>query len=366
MIQIDCKAQLVVVDSSGRETSLTDVVPLLALVGETGSIAQAAAQKGLSYRHAWGILRALEERLGGALIAKERGKGSALSELGQAVVRAQRLCAERLDGNMQALASEVASDLNRRLGQRRGAVRIQASHGYAVAALVTALVARDPASVDIKYRDGAEAVTALACGECDLAGFHLPRGVFREKCASVYRRWLDPQRHVLIHLTQRKQGLFLPKGNPKGIRGLNDVARDDVRFVNRQPGSGTRMLLDLALRSIGIDPEGINGYASAELTHSAIAAFVASGMADLGFGVEPAAHHFGLDFIPIVDEDYYFACEREPLASLSLAPVVQTLRSEAFRATVARLAGYDPAHCGTIVDVASGLRGAVVPDGIPH
>jgi molybdate transport repressor ModE-like protein len=362
MIQIDCKAQLLVVDSAGREASLTDVVPLLALVGETGSIAQAAAQKGLSYRHAWGMLRAIEEHLGGALIAKERGKGSALSELGQAVVRAQRLCAERLDGNMQALASEVASELNRRLGQHGGAVRIQASHGYAVAALVTALVARDAASVDIKYRDSAEAVTALARGECDLAGFHLPRGAFRETCATVYRRWLDPQRHVLIHLTQRKQGLFLPKGNPKGIRGLNDLARDDVRFVNRQPGSGTRMLLDLALRSIGIDPERINGYASAELTHSAIAAFVASGMADLGFGVEPAAHHFGLDFIPIVDEDYYFACERVPLASAPLAPVVQMLQSDAFRATVAHLAGYDPAHCGTIVDVASGLRGAAAPE----
>ena len=72
-----------------------------------------------------------------------------------------------------------------------------------------------------------------------------------------------------------------------------------MRFVNRQPGSGTRMLLDLSLRSIGVDPDQINGYATTELTHSAIAAFVASGMADLGFGVQPAAQHFALDFIPV-------------------------------------------------------------------
>jgi molybdate transport repressor ModE-like protein len=359
MIKIKCKAQLVVRDQDGREVSLTDVVPLLALVDATGSIAQAAERKGLSYRHAWGLLRAIEERLGGALIAKERGKGSVLSELGRAVMRAQLLCGERLDGNMQALASEVASELNRCLAQHAGAVRIHASHGYAVAELVTALVARDAVSVDIKYRESAEAVTALARGECDLAGFHLPLGEFRETCADIYRRWLDPQRHVLIHLARRRQGLFLPKGNPKGIRGLNDLARDDVRFVNRQPGSGTRMLLDLALRNIGVDPDHINGYASTELTHSAIAAFVASGMADLGFGVEPAAHHFGLDFIPIVDEDYYFACERGRLADAPLASVAQMLRSDMFRERVARLEGYDSADCGTLVDVASGLRGSV-------
>ncbi|TGP39342.1 LysR family transcriptional regulator, partial [bacterium M00.F.Ca.ET.230.01.1.1] len=91
---------------------------------ESGSIAQAATLKGLSYRHAWGLLRSIEERLGGPLIAKERGRGSVLSELGQAVLRAQRLCGERLDGNMQALASEVASDLNRWLAPPVDHVRI--------------------------------------------------------------------------------------------------------------------------------------------------------------------------------------------------------------------------------------------------
>ncbi len=231
-----------------------------------------------------GVATAFESRLGGELISKERGKGSALSDLGHAVVRAQRLCAERLDGPMQMLANEIAEELNRHLG-RSIAVRIHASHGYAVASLVTELETRGVASVDIKYRESAEAVASLARGECDLAGFHLPCGAFRELCADIYRRWLDPRRHVLIHLTRRKQGLFLQKGNPKGMQGLADLARNDVRFVNRQPGSGTRMLIDLELRRAGVDPEHINGYASTELTHTAIAAFVASGMADVGFGV---------------------------------------------------------------------------------
>lgn len=357
MIDIRCVTELVVRDSTGREASLTDIVPLLALVDETGSIAQAAEQSRLSYRHAWGLLRLFEARLGGDLIAKERGKGSALSDLGHAVVRAQRLCVERLDGPMQLLAGEIGEELNRQLG-RTSVLRIHASHGYAVAAWVAELVSCDAATVDIKYRESAEAVAALGRGECDFAGFHLPRGSFRELCADIYRRRLDPRRHVLIYLTRRQQGLFLQKGNPKRVRGLDDLARGDVRFVNRQPGSGTRLLIDLALRRVGVDPEQVNGYASTELTHTAIAAFVASGMADVGFGVAPAAHHFGLDFVPIVDEDYYFACERGRLKAAPLAAALAVLRSDAFRAGVSGLEGYDPADCGLLVDVPDGLRGS--------
>lgn len=356
MIKVECQAQLVVRDADGREASLTDVVPLLALVAEEGSIAQAAQRKGLSYRHAWGLLREVEERLGGALIAKARGRGSVLSELGEAVLRSQRLCGERLQGNLQALASEVASDLNRWLVPHALDLRIHASHGYAVASLVTALVARQ-VPMEIKYRDSVDAITALARGECDLAGFHLPRGDFRAACADAYRHWLDPQRHVFIHLTRRKQGLFVGRGNPKRIAGLADLARADIRFVNRQPGSGTRMLIDLLLTRIGVDPERVNGYASSELTHSAIAAFVASGMADVGFGVEPAAHHFGLDFIPIADEDYYFACDRVQLEREPLAAVLALLRSDGFRHDVARLEGYDPADCGKVVALDDGWAG---------
>ncbi|WP_143291086.1 winged helix-turn-helix domain-containing protein, partial [Burkholderia pseudomallei] len=140
MIRVECDAHLIVRDTDGRTASLTDVAPLLELVATTGSIAQAAHAKGLSYRHAWGLLRALEACVGGALIETVRGKGSTLSELGQAIVDAQRLAGERLDGNLRALAAEVASGLNRRLALRAGALLIHASLGHAVAALVPALV----------------------------------------------------------------------------------------------------------------------------------------------------------------------------------------------------------------------------------
>ncbi|MDR5772271.1 MULTISPECIES: substrate-binding domain-containing protein [unclassified Caballeronia] len=356
MVDVECRAELILRDADGRETSLSAVVPLLKLVSQTGSIANAASAKGLSYRHAWGLLREIEARLGGALIRKSRGRGSVLSELGESVLRAQRVCGDRLETPLQSVASDVANELNRKLASGLAQVRIHASHGYAVATLVHAL-GEQRVPVDIKYRESYEAVSALARGECELAGFHLPIGPFRATCAESYRPYLDAGKHQLIRLTRRTQGLFVPKGNPKRVTGLRDLARSDVRFVNRQPGSGTRMLLDLSLRGVGVDPDQINGYATTELTHSAIAAFVASGMADLGFGVQPAAQHFALDFIPIIDEDYFFACERSRLNEARLATVLRVLRSDAFNDSVAHLEGYDPARCGSLVDIEEGLRG---------
>ncbi|WP_244828096.1 substrate-binding domain-containing protein [Caballeronia sp. TF1N1] len=356
MVDVECRAELILREADGRETSLSAVVPLLKLVSQTGSIANAASAKGLSYRHAWGLLREIEARLGGALIRKSRGRGSVLSELGESVLRAQRVCGDRLETPLQSVASDVANELNRKLASGLAQVRIHASHGYAVATLVHAL-GEQRVPVDIKYRESYEAVSALARGECELAGFHLPIGPFRATCAESYRPYLDAGKHQLIRLTRRTQGLFVPKGNPKRVTGLRDLARSDVRFVNRQPGSGTRMLLDLSLRGVGVDPDQINGYATTELTHSAIAAFVASGMADLGFGVQPAAQHFALDFIPIIDEDYFFACERARLNEARLATVLRVLRSDAFNDSVAHLEGYDPARCGSLVDIEEGLRG---------
>jgi molybdate transport repressor ModE-like protein len=355
-VKIEAVTELRLVDADGGETRLSDVVVLLERLVESGSIASAAQSLDMSYRHAWGTLREIETRLGGPLLIKVRGRGSVLSPLGEKLVWADRMRAERLAPHAHALAGELSDELSRLLAVAHGEVRIRASHGYAVAALVQAL-ADTATPVDIKYRDSVDAIASLARGECDLAGFHLPIGDFRAECASVYRPYLDDGRHLLIHLTHRKQGLFVPSGNPKRIAGLTDLSRDDVRFVNRQPGSGTRMLLDLMLRQIGIDPDRINGYASTELTHSAIAAFVASGKADLGFGVQPAAAYFGLDFVPVVDEDYYFACERARLDVAPLATIAAVLRSDAFKADVDRLDGYDPRQCGELVEVAAGLAG---------
>jgi molybdate-binding protein len=164
-------------------------------------------------------------------------------------------------------------------------------------------------------------------------------------------------------LVIRTQGLIVPPGNPRKITGLKDLSRPGVRFVNRQRGSGTRILLDSLLRSQSIDPARITGYDSGEFTHAAVAAFVGSGMADVGFGVEPAARQFKLDFLPVVKERYMFACRNE---SLGLAPVkelIALLQGPEFRRVIGPVPGYTLDNPGEVTEFKDAA--SWVTDGTP-
>jgi len=121
---------------------------------------------------------------------------------------------------------------------------------------------------------------------------------------------------------------------------MRDLARPDVHFINRQPGSGTRFLLDLILGKEGIAPARVRGYEQCELTHAAVAAYVASGMADVGFGVETPARQFKLDFVPVQTERYFLLCEERSLEAPAVKDMLAIVRSDAFKATVNRLPGY--------------------------
>jgi molybdate-binding protein len=140
-------------------------------------------------------------------------------------------------------------------------------------------------------------------------------------------------------------------GNPLRIQRLRDLAREDVRFVNRQVGSGTRVLLDLMLRKENIDPARVHGFDNSEFTHASVAAYVASGMADVGFGVETPASRFGLDFLPMATERYFFVCDAAWLESQTMARVLTELKSPAFRRTINALPGYDGAQCGQVLKI---------------
>jgi len=315
-------------------------------VSQLGSISKAATARGMSYRHAWGLLQQFSKQFGVELVYKVRGRGTVLSPLAEKLMWADQRIHARLTPMLDSLASELQQELARVLAADTQVLRLTASHGFAVAALVTQLNAQG-VTVDINYRSSSDAVAALARGECDLAGFHLPVGEFEGAAAAKYRPWLDPERHTLIHLAFRMQGIFVAKGNPKNVTGLADLARTDLRFVNRQKGSGTRVLLELLLANDGLDPALINRSGTAEFTHAAVAAYVASGMADVGFGVETAARRFDLDFVPIIREQYFLACLTSALATPLLRSTQAAMADDAFRGALSALAGYDGALCGT-------------------
>ena len=191
-------------------------------------------------------------------------------------------------------------------------------------------------------------LVALRRGEAHLAGSHLldpASGIYND---SYVRRYLPGQEIVLVTLVGREQGLIVPSGNPKGLANWQDIARADVQFVNRQRGAGTRVLLDYELDRQGVKAEQVKGYAREEYTHLAVAAAVASGMADVGLGIRAAARALDLDFVPLAHEQYDLVIPQAQYESGFLDPLLDLLGDEGFRTAVAALPGYDITPMGNI------------------
>jgi len=183
----------------------------------------------------------------------------------------------------------------------------------------------------------------LRQGLCQLSGAHLldPGGEYN----TPYVRHLFPDRQVeLVTLAHRTQGLLLAPGNPRSIRDLDDLPRHGLRFVNRNPGSGTRLWLDRELRRRGIEPAHIRGYDREVRTHSEAASLIEAGEADSALGLQAAAGQHGLGFIPLFEERYDLVLPREN--ERALAPLLDYLQSAAFRTGLNSLMGYNPAHSG--------------------
>jgi putative molybdopterin biosynthesis protein len=183
----------------------------------------------------------------------------------------------------------------------------------------------------------------LRQGLCHLAGAHLldETGNYN----TSYVRHLFPDRAVeMITLAYRTQGLLLAQGNPKGIRSLSDLTREDVTFVNRNPGSGTRLWLDREIQRLGLTPDQIRGYAQSVYTHSESARAIQSGQADAALGIQAAAHKHDLDFIPLFEERYDLVIPDEQMTLVH--PLLDTLQTARFRKELNTLTGYNTAHSG--------------------
>ena len=190
---------------------------------------------------------------------------------------------------------------------------------------------------------------AVRKGICHIAGSHLLDTETGEYNVSYIKRYLKGARVSLFHLALRDQGLVIQKNNPKGIKGITDLIRDDIQFVNRQAGSGTRILLDYNLARSGIKPESIKGYDQEEFTHMSVAVDVLSGAADCGMAIYAAAKALDLDFIPMDREQYHLVIPTAFLDDPNIQAVLDTIGSKEFRSRVSALGGYDPSGSGELV-----------------
>ena len=323
------------------------LIELLSAVHQEGSLLAACQRLGLSYRHGWDLVRAGEAHFNTTLLHMERGKGSTLSPLAEKLVWADHRILARLQPILDSIASELATEIHRVSPTGGQAFRIHASYGFSIEKLMESLMA-EGVPIERRYATSTAAAAALHDGACDACGIHIPIGSQQPRALAHYAQWLDGEDLRVIDIATRRQGLMVAPGNPRKIYDLQDLTRGDVKFINRPADSGTRFLLEGLLREKGLADRPIQGFEQSEATHASVAAYVASGLADAGFGLERPARYFQLDFIPMVNERYVLVCRAATLDHPAMQAVQRTLANPDFKRTVDALPGYDAAHSGRI------------------
>src|SRR5688572_20073756 len=287
---------------------------LLDALARSASLREAARAAGLSYRSAWGLLGAAANLFGAPLVEMQRGKAARLSHLGRSVLAADARVRAALGGQFERLRAEIPPLLAEALPGARPRLTLHASHDLALEILRT--LCGPALELEIVVRGADDSLAALARGECDLAGFHVADALPRAAAAAAaLGRWLDPRKHTLIHFVTREQGLIARPGSR--IRSLHDLARPGVRFINRQ-------------------------------VDTSVAAAVADGRADAGFGLRAEATRLKLAFVPLAHERYFFACAKSALRGRAVKSVLQFLQSARFASAADRLPGYDASRAGQI------------------
>ncbi len=330
---------------------------LLSAVHEHGSIQHAAKAMGASYRHVWGALKAWEVTLGESLIGWSKGQPARLTPFAARLLWAETRARTRLTPHIEALRAELERVLAEALDGSQQLLTIFASHDLALPALRDLASQQHGLHIELRFAGSVDALRALAAGRCGVAGFHVPAlpggaALF----AKAMKPLLKPGLHKLIACLRRTQGLMVAPGNPKRIHGLSDLAADGVRYLNRQSGSGTRLLMDHLLLQQGIDATSIKSYHGySEDSHVAVAAAVASAAADVGPGIEAAASQFGLDFIPLVAEDYFLVCLKDALDQPAVRQLRQALASPSWPLALADLPGYQAQRSGQVLSLTQAL-----------
>jgi len=335
----------------GDPHSIRIMLDFLNEIRVTGKIGGAAKHEGVSYRHAWNLIEDWSAFFEAPLVERKQGRGTRLTAFGERLVWAGQRLQARLGPQLQNLSQELETEISQFLPQGPEAIRVHASHGFAVSKLRELLSREANLRLDLRYVSNQNSLVSLAHGGCDLAGLHLPQGELRTRSITAIKNWLSASRHRVIGFVTREMGLMVKRGNPLRITSIGHLLDPAVRFVNRDPESGTRLLFDQILLQHNIEGSRINGYQQVEFTHAAVAAYVASDMADASFGVEAAARQFDLDFIRLATEDYFFVCRKELLKLDPMKRVLAITRGQEFQAAISKLPGYRCRDAGVVKTV---------------
>ncbi len=331
---------------------------LLSAVLEGGSIRHAAQALGASYRYVWGALRKWEKTLGEPLIIWSQGQPARPTQFAERLLWAERRARVRMQPHIEALRSDLSRVINDARDQRHQLLAVRASHDMALPVLQRHIADTAELHIDLTFQGSVDAVRSLNERQCLIAGFHVP---ILDAAAPIFSKalkpLLKPGLHTLIGCSRRTQGLMMRRELAAQVRGFADIPHLQLRFVNRQAGSGTRMLVDHLMQQHAIAPDALLGYEQhIEHSHVAVALCIASGVADVGVGVEAAALEFGLHFEPLVEENYFLGCLKENLSRPAVERLRTVLASPRWRKILANLPGYKPSEApGSLLAVDDAL-----------
>lgn len=330
---------------------------LLSALREHGSISHAARATGKSYRHFWGALKHWESVLDNPLVQWSQGRHARLTPFAERLLWAERQARVRMTPHVEALRRELQRAIALAADTAQEVLTLAASHDLALPLLQDIAEQEQGLHLDVRFTGSEDALRSLLDGRCQVAGFHVPR---LAQAAPVFKRalrpLLKPGTHKLIGSHWRRQGLMHRPGTaPPSLAKLAAPptrGRQPTRFVNRQPGSGTRLLLLHLLAQEALEPGAIDGFDTRiEYTHVAVAAAVASGAADVGLGIEAAARAQGLDFVPLVEEHYFLACLKPMLETPPIAALRSLLARPAWATALDSFPGYGPQRPGEVLSL---------------
>ncbi len=324
------------------------LMDLLQAVAQQGSISAAARQLNLSYRHVWGELKRWEDVLGHELIVWEKGQSAKLTEFGDKLMWAERQTQARLAPQLEALRADLERTFAVAFDPAAHVLTLYASHDDALPRL-REHAASEGLHLDIRFCGSVDAIRALNEGRCTLAGFHTQaKPELQSHTAQAYRHLLKPGLHKIIGFATRSQGLITAPGNPLQLQNLTDVAQTQARFVQRSPGTGTRVLLDDLLAQEKLAVQDLNNWPDEEPSHTALAEAIASGRCDVGLGIESTARARGLGFVPLVQEQFHLVCLKSALDTPAAQALRQVLQTPEWADLLKGLAGYTPHDSGQV------------------
>lgn len=320
-MRIQIRPTLFFSNKSTKDPATIDLVwltDLLKDIDQGKTLVSACKKAGLSYKNVWQKLNDVEAALGFKLIDRVRGHGSQLSEYAYYLIAFTDDFDEKTHGLGQTSLLHLEEGFTKFRAKTTKHLIFASSSDPIIQKAVLEI-----GNFDLSITGSGEALERLLSCEVDIAGFHVADPL----SSQIIAKRLHKQGMEIFPVMRRVQGLMITKGNPHNITSAKDLASGDIRFINRQKGSGTRLLLDAILAKEGVDPKKIPGYEHEEFTHTAIATAILAKKADVGMGVKSIAIENGLDFIWLKEEIFFLAMSEGMASNRELVKLIRKIRA---------------------------------------